>query len=82
MEAIDDQLVRLLNSRAVCAFEIRRLIRSLAAAERAPECRDADLERAARASPGPLPPETVQRIFRSIVQEGLRLETRSPEVIK
>ena len=84
MEAIDDQLVGLLNSRAVCALEIGRLSRTTVQAEEAAGggYGYAALERVRRLSPGPLQADTVQRLFEPIVEEGLRLEGRPAEVIK
>jgi chorismate mutase len=74
IDAIDAQLVRLLNSRSACAVEIGRLKRRLGLPIYAPEREAAILERVERDSTGPLEPTAVRRVFERIIDESRRLE--------
>ena len=74
IDAIDEQLLRLLNSRSACAVEIGRLKRRLGLPVYSPEREAAILERVVRESPGPLTPLAVRRVFERIIDESRRLE--------
>jgi chorismate mutase len=74
IDAIDDQLMRLLNSRSACAVEIGRIKRALGIPVYAPEREAYVLERVMRESPGPLEPLAVRRVFERIIDESRRLE--------
>jgi len=74
IDAIDDQLTRLLNSRSACAVEIGRIKRALGIPVYAPEREAYVLERVMRESPGPLEPLAVRRVFERIIDESRRLE--------
>jgi chorismate mutase len=74
IDAIDEQLLRLLNSRSACAVEIGRLKRRLGLPVYSPEREAAILERVVRESPGPLEPLAVRRVFERIIDESRRLE--------
>jgi chorismate mutase len=74
IDAIDDQLVRLLNSRSACVVEIGRIKRALGLPLYSPEREDALLERVLRENPGPLDRAAVRRVFERIIDESRRLE--------
>lgn len=74
IDTIDEQLVRLLNSRSACAVEIGRLKRRLGLPVYSPEREAAILERVMRDNPGPLEPTAVRRVFERIIDESRRLE--------
>ena len=74
IDTIDEQLLRLLNSRSACAVEIGRLKRRLGLPVYSPDREAAILERVMRESPGPLEPAAVRRVFERIIDESRRLE--------
>jgi chorismate mutase len=74
IDAIDAQLMRLLNSRSACAVEIGKVKRTLGLPVYSPEREAAILERVARENPGPLDSGAVRRVFERIIDEGRRLE--------
>ena len=74
IDAIDDQLVRLLNSRSQCVVEIGRIKRALGLPLYSPEREGALLERVLRENPGPLDGAAVRRLFERIIDESRRLE--------
>jgi chorismate mutase len=74
IDAIDDQLARLLHSRSACAVEIGRVKRRLGLPVYSPEREAAILERVGREHRGPLEPTAVRRVFERIIDESRRLE--------
>lgn len=74
IDTIDQQLVRLLNSRSACAVEIGRLKRRQGLPVYSPEREAWILERVMRDNPGPLEPTAVRRVFERIIDESRRLE--------
>ena len=74
IDAIDAQLMRLLNSRSACAVEIGKVKRILGLPVYSPEREAAILERVARENPGPLDSGAVRRVFERIIDESRRLE--------
>jgi chorismate mutase len=74
IDGIDDQLMRLLNSRSACAVEIGRIKRAQGLPIYAPERETWVLERVMRENPGPLEPLAVRRVFERIIDESRRLE--------
>jgi len=74
IDAIDEQLMRLLNSRSACAVEIGKVKRSLGLPVYSPEREAWILERVMRENPGPLDPTAVRRVFERIIDESRRLE--------
>ena len=74
IDAIDEQLMRLLNSRSACALEIGRVKRRLGLPIYSAEREAWILERVARENPGPLDPTAVRRVFERIIDESRRLE--------
>src|SRR5262249_61333075 len=73
IDAIDAQLMRLLNSRSACAVEIGRVKRILGLPVYSPEREAAILERVARENPGPLDSGAVRRGVERIIDESRRL---------
>lgn len=74
IDLIDEQLMRLLNSRSACAVEIGRLKRFLGLPVYSPDREAWILERVMRENPGPLDPTAVGRVFERIIDESRRLE--------
>ena len=79
IDVIDEQLMRLLNSRSACAVEIGRIKRRLGLPIYSPEREAAVLERVMRENVGPLDPMAVRRVFERIIDEGRRLERLAAE---
>ena len=79
IDAIDDQIVRLLNSRSACVVEIGRIKRALGLPLYSPEREGALLERVLRENPGPLDGAAVRRLFERIIDESRRLERLAAE---
>ena len=79
IDAIDEQLMRLLNSRSACALEIGRIKRRLGLPVYSPEREAWILERVARENPGPLDPTAVRRVFERVIDESRRLERMAGE---
>lgn len=78
IDRLDDELVRLLNARAMCAREIGRLKRALGLEIYQPD-READVFRRVReaATRGPLEPDAVARVFERIIDEARRVERQA-----
>jgi chorismate mutase len=74
IDTVDDQLVRLLNSRSVFAVEIGRIKRSIGEPIYSPERERSLLERLERTNPGPLDAMAVRRMFERVIDESRRLE--------
>ena len=74
IDAIDDQLMKLLNSRSACAVEIGRVKRHLGMAVYQPSREGWILDRVTSNNPGPLDGSAVQRVFERIIDESRRLE--------
>jgi chorismate mutase len=74
IDQIDDQLMRLLNSRSACAVEIGRIKRQIGMAVYQPEREKWILDRAERNNPGPLDSGAVRRVFERVIDESRRLE--------
>jgi chorismate mutase len=79
IDQIDEQLMRLLNSRSACAVEIGRVKRALGIPVYSPEREAMILERVARENPGPLDSTAVRRVFERIIDESRRLERLGAE---
>jgi chorismate mutase len=74
IDAIDEQLMRLLNSRSACAVEIGKVKRALGLPVYSPEREAWILDRVMRENPGPLDPMAVRRVFERVIDESRRLE--------
>ena len=74
IDQIDDQLMKLLNSRSACAVEIGRIKRHIGMAVYQPEREKWILDRAEKNNPGPLDSGAVRRVFERVIDESRRLE--------
>jgi chorismate mutase len=74
IDQIDDQLMKLLNSRSACAVEIGRIKRGIGMAVYQPEREKWILDRVERNNPGPLDSNALRRVFERVIDEGRRLE--------
>ncbi len=79
IDAIDEQLIRLLNTRSACALEIGRIKRAMGLPIYSPEREAWVLERVMRENPGPLDAMAVRRVFERIIDEARRLERVASE---
>jgi chorismate mutase len=79
IDQIDDQLMKLLNSRSACAVEIGRLKRRVGVPVYQPDREKWILERAERNNPGPLDSGAVRRVFERVIDESRRLERLAAE---
>jgi len=79
IDAIDEQLMRLLNSRSACALEIGYIKRALKLPIYSPEREAWILERVMRENPGPLDALAIRRVFERIIDEARRLERIAAE---
>ena len=79
IDGIDDQLMRLLNSRSACAVEVGRIKRAQGLPIYAPEREASILDRVMRENTGPLEPLAVRRVFERIIDESRRLERLSAD---
>jgi len=80
IDQIDDQLMKLLNSRSACAVEIGRLKRHIGAPVYQPDREKWILDRAERNNPGPLDSGAVRRVFERVIDESRRLERLAGQV--
>jgi chorismate mutase len=74
IDQIDDQLMKLLNSRSACAVEIGRIKRHIGMPVYQPEREKWILDRAEKNNPGPLDSGAVRRVFERVIDESRRLE--------
>ncbi len=74
IDELNGQLVDLLNERARCAIEVGKLKNKQGLPMFAPDRETSVLNQLKELNDGPLSDEAVQRIFRQIIDEALRLE--------
>ena len=74
IDALDDQILELLNERARCALSVGKIKRAEGLPYHVPERETLILNRIRELNGGPLSHEAAQRIFRQIIDESLRLE--------
>lgn len=79
IDALDEQLVRLLNERATCADEIGRLKEQVGLEIYQPGRERAVLEHVRRVNAGPLSDVALIRLFERIIDESRRLERLKDE---
>jgi chorismate mutase len=79
IDQIDDQLMKLLNSRSACAVEIGRIKRRLGLPVYQPEREKWILERVEKNNPGPLDSGALRRVFERVIDESRRLERLAGE---
>jgi len=81
IDQVDDQLMKLLNSRSACAVEIGRIKRRIGMPVYQPEREKWILDRAERNNPGPLDSGAVRRVFERVIDESRRLERLAGEAL-
>jgi chorismate mutase-like protein len=69
-----EKIVDLLSERARCAIEVGKIKRDSGQPMYAPERETAVLNQLKTLNKGPLSDEAIQRIFRQVIDEALRLE--------
>ncbi len=74
IDALDEQLVRLLNERAQCALEIGEIKRMMDMEIYQPDRERAVLQHVRAINPGPLDGDAITRLFERIIDEARRLE--------
>jgi chorismate mutase len=74
IDALDEQIVGLLNERAACALEIGEIKRTVGMAIYQPGREREVLDHVHRVNPGPLDGEAMMRLFERIIDEARRLE--------
>ncbi len=74
IDALDGQILELLNERARCALSVGKIKLAEDLPLHAPERETLILNRIRELNGGPLSHEAAQRIFRQIIDESLRLE--------
>jgi len=79
IDQIDDQLMKLLNSRSACAVEIGRIKRGLGMAVYQPDREKWILDRVEKNNPGPLDSNALRRVFERVIDESRRLERLAGE---
>ncbi|MCX5771252.1 MAG: prephenate dehydratase [Candidatus Hydrogenedentes bacterium] len=76
IDALDEQILTLLNERARCAVEIGAIKRSTDAAFYVPEREKAVFERLRKQNQGPLPEQAVKAIYREVMSSIRALEKK------
>ena len=79
IDQIDDQLMKLLNSRSACAVEIGRIKRRIGMPVYQPDREKWILDRVERNNPGPLDSGALRRVFERVIDESRRLERLAGE---
>lgn len=79
IDAIDEELLRLLNERARLAIRVGETKRSAGLSVLDGEREREVIARARGANPGPLDPDAVERLFRRIIEESRRAESHALE---
>jgi chorismate mutase len=74
IDALDDALVRLLNTRAACALEIGRVKKQVGLAIYQPSREAEVLGHVQSINQGPLDDGAIRRLFERIIDEARRLE--------
>ncbi len=79
IDALDLQLITLLNRRATCAIEIGRVKRRLGLAIYDPEREEVIVDTMLKVNCGPLDSTGVRRLFERIIDESRRIERLTAE---
>ncbi|MDA0708834.1 MAG: chorismate mutase [bacterium] len=74
IDALNEQILKLLNARAECALAVGEIKRAEGLPLYAPDREMAVLDQIRSLNTGPLTHEAVLRIFKQIIDEALRLE--------
>lgn len=79
IDAIDQQLVKLLNERSQCAVEVGHIKKALKMAAWQPEREAEILRNVVKSNGGPLDDAAIRRLFERIIDEARALERHSME---
>jgi chorismate mutase len=79
IDALDEEIVRLLNERARCALELGRRKEELGVPIYQPAREREVLEHVMAANGGPLDAKAIRRLFERIIDEARRLERQADE---
>jgi len=79
INAVDDELLRLLNMRASLAVRVGQSKKLAGSAVCDPAREQGVIERACRANQGPLDEEAIVELFSCIIRESRRIEARAME---
>jgi chorismate mutase len=74
IDAIDEQLVKLLNERSKCAIELGRIKRELDMPIYSPQRESEVIAHVTGVNPGPLDSDAMRRLFERIIDESRRIE--------
>lgn len=74
IDAIDEQLVRLLNERSKCAIELGRIKRELDLPIYSPRRESEVIAHVTGVNQGPLDADAMRRLFERIIDESRRIE--------
>lgn len=74
IDTLNEQILMLLNQRAECALAVGEIKRAAGLPLYAPDRETAVLNQIKSLNEGPLSHDAVQRIFKQIIDESLRLE--------
>jgi len=77
IDEIDDQILSLLNERAICAAEIGKIKRSKGMQIYHPEREREIIERLVNKNPGPLDNKSIRTLFERIIDESRRIERKT-----
>jgi len=77
IDEIDDQILSLLNKRAICAAEIGKIKRSKGMQIYHPEREREIIERLVNKNPGPLDNKSIRTLFERIIDESRRIERKT-----
>ncbi len=79
IDEIDQQLVKLLNERSLCAVEVGKIKKALHLAAWQPEREAEILRNVVKSNPGPLDDAAIRRLFERIIDEARSLERHAME---
>ncbi|MGA1194182.1 MAG: chorismate mutase [Kiritimatiellia bacterium] len=74
IDRLDDQIVPLLNARAALALEIGRIKKANGEPLHVPSRERDVIDRLTATSKGPMPPESIARIYKEVMAAALALE--------
>jgi len=76
LDLIEDKLISLLNERVEYVLEIGRIKRAQGLPITDPKREEAILNRVAQKNQGPMSDEFVKEIFKKIIEESIKMESR------
>lgn len=75
IDALDDQIIELLNARAQCAIQVGKIKEVHAQRAYVPERERQVLDRLVKKSNGPLMPDSLRQIYKEVISASLALES-------